>query len=98
MISENDLMLIMSRRLPRHEIDTSRYARAHMCLPDEGRIAVYSFEYEDTVVSVRANYRTACDAAVRAIRQECGDNIAVNYIRLLPSKFKHDDQAKVVRF
>ena len=98
MITENDLMLIMSRRLPRHDIDTSRYARAHMCLPDETRIAVYSFEYEDIVVSVRANYRTACDAAVRAIKGELGDNVAVNYIRLLSSKFKHDDKAKVVRF
>lgn len=98
MITENDLMLIMSRRLPRHEIDTSRYARAHMCLPDDGKIAVYSFEYEDIVVSVRANYRTACDAAVRAFKQTLGDNVAVNYIRLLPTKFKHDDKAKVMHF
>lgn len=96
-ISESEFHAIVSRRLPRHDIDTSRWLRAHFAPPDDARVAPYSFEYEDIVVTIRAPYRTACDAAVRYFRQENTSEVAVNYIRLLPSKFKHGDEAKVTR-
>jgi hypothetical protein len=96
-ISEQEYHALVSRRKPRHEVDTTLWMRAHLAPPEDGKVAAYSFEYEDLVLTVRAPYRAAVDAAVRYFRQENTSEVAVNYIRLLPSKFKHGDEAKVTR-
>ena len=98
MISEQEFLALVSRRKPRHEVDTSLWLRAHFAPPEDNKVGVYSFEYEDLVVTVRAPYRAACDAAVQAFRQENANEVAVNYIRLLPTKFKHGNESKVLRF
>ena len=93
MITENEFMAIVSRRKPRHNVNTMRYVRVHMCEPPDDKVQVWSFEYENTIVSVRAPYRSACDAAVRYF----GDTVDVPSIMLLPRPHKHGDEAIVAR-
>lgn len=98
-VSEQEYLALVSRRLPRHDIDLSAWRRHHLGDPPDGKVAIYSFEYEDTVVTLRADYRRATDLAIRLLNDEHGGTVATQYVRLLPRPHKHgdDDRCLTVR-
>lgn len=90
-ITEDEYHALIARRLPRYEIDTSAYRRHHFCDPPDGKVAIYSFEYEDIIVTLRADYRRAAGLAIKLLNDEFNGTVAVQYVRLLARPHKHGD-------
>ena len=96
-ISENEYLALVSKKLPRHSINVDAYIRVHFDVPADTKIAAYSFEYEEHIVTIRLPYRRAVDCAIRAFNEIYNQSVAVNYVKLLP-KTHRDLNSTLMRF